>query len=225
MQGNPIHNSQSINKMTINQQNHNEEYYLKTANIIYYPINNIFNDETRYSKVKNLKMWKQIQPEIQSVAQEVIFNMKAVQLAINHIRNGNMLSMEYEKRFSDAIFSIFSIGKNYFHNWIDKCDKELAYEYSNEVFRYETDTRSCWISFSMFLNHEKLNSYFNACLLLTAIELMTMNDINIEIMKNNYCDLIPFRSSIQEKFKIMDYYYLFQHRWKGSQYYNSILFS
>ena len=77
----------------------------------------------------------------------------------------------------------------------------------------------------MFLNSEKLQNYFNACLLMCVVELMTMNTINIEIMRTNYYHLSQFRSSIQEKFKIMNYYYSFQHRWKGSQYYNAILFS
>jgi hypothetical protein len=139
---------------------------------------------------------------------------------------GKIQSLKYKKIFADAIFAIFSIGKNYCNDWIDLCDKELNYEYSNEVFQYQTDTRKhTWISFSMFLNSEKLQNYFNACLLMCVVELMTMNTINIEIMRTNYYHLSQFRSSIQEKFQIMNYYYSFQHRWKGSQYYNAILFS
>jgi hypothetical protein len=203
-----------------------EETCLKAANTIYYPINSIFDDETRENKTKNLQLWKQIQPEIQSIAQDVIYNIKVVQLAIRHIRMGKIQSLKYKKIFADAIFAIFSIGKNYCNDWIDLCDKELNYEYSNEVFQYQTDTRKhTWISFSMFLNSEKLQNYFNACLLMCVVELMTMNTINIEIMRTNYYHLSQFRSSIQEKFQIMNYYYSFQHRWKGSQYYNAILFS
>lgn len=208
------------------QQKYTEEECLSAGNIIYYPINSIFNDETKINKKRNLRMWKQIQPEIQSAAQDTIYNIKIVQLGINQIRYGNTQTMEYEKRFNDCIYAIFSIGKNYFDKWIELCDKELNYEYSNEVFHYETDTRKhSWVSFSLFLDHEKLKSYFNACLLMTAVELMTMNETNLNIMRNNYSHLSLFRSSIQDKFEIMDYYYPFNHRWKGSKYYNTVLFS
>lgn len=214
-----------INNMTF-QRKYTEDECLSAGNIIYYPINTIFNDETKINKIKNLQMWKQIQPEIQSAAQDIIYNIKVVELAINHIRNGNTQTMEYEKRFNDCIYAIFSIGKEYFDKWIELCDKELNYEYSNEVFQYETDTRKhCWISFSLFMNHEKLKNYFNACLLMAAVELMTINQTNINIIRNNYSHLHQFCSSIQDKFEIMDYYYPFNHRWKGSKYYNTLLFS
>lgn len=214
-----------INNMTF-QRKYTEDECLSAGNIIYYPINTIFNDETKINKTKNLQMWKQIQPEIQSAAQDIIYSIKVVELAINHIRQKEIYSMEYEKRFSDAIYSIFTIGKDYFDKWIELCDKELNYEYSNEVFQYETDTRKhTWISFSLFMNYDKLKSYFNACLLMTAVELMTLNETNVNIIKNNYSHLPLFRSSIQDKFEIMDYYYPFNHRWKGSKYYNTVMFS
>lgn len=203
----------------------NKKKYLKQSVKIYYPVNDFFKDESKECHYKNYKMWNQIQPEIQSIADQVITEMELVKLAHKEIRKNDPYSNVYEKRISDAIYAIFSIGKNRFQDWIDLCNKELDFEYSGELFCCETDTRDLgWISFSNFLDHSILESYFNACLLLYAMELSTMNSDTIEIVRSIYGYIPQFKDSIREKLMIMDHYYTFQHRWKGSEYYiNAIL--
>ena len=192
---------------------------------VYYPINSFFKDEKEKYRHKNYRLWNQIQPEIQSIADQVITEMELVKLAIQEIRENNSYSDVYEKRISDAICAIFSIGKNRFQEWLDRCDKELAFEYSGELFCVETETTpNGWVSFSQFLDHECLESYFNACLLLYAMEITTINRENARIIRSIYGHIQAFRTTLQEKFLIMDNYYTFQHRWKGSDYYTKQLF-
>lgn len=203
----------------------NTKKYLKYSATIYYPVNDFFSDESKAFHFKNYKMWNQIQPEIQSIADQIITEMELVKLAIQEIRNNNPYSDLYEKRISDAIYAIFSIGKNRFQDWLDRCDKELAFEYSGELFCCETETKKIgWVSFSKFLDIRILESYFNACLLLYAMELSTMNSKNIKIVRSIYGHIPEFKSSIREKFMIMDHYHTFQHRWKGGDYYTKQLF-
>ena len=113
------------------------EYYPKRGCKIYYPINSFFNDESKLCHYKNYKMWNQIQPEIQAIADQVITDMELVNMAIQEIRKirkNDNYSSEYEKRIKDAICAIFSVGKYRFQTWIDQCDKDLHHEYSGELF-------------------------------------------------------------------------------------------
>lgn len=198
---------------------------LKKHSNMHYPINSFFKDEKENYRRKNFQMWNQIQPEIQSIADQIITEMELVKLAIQEIRNKNPYGDLYEKRISDAIYAIFSVGKNRFQDWVDRCDKELAFEYSGELFCYETEqSKLTWISFSKFLDHDSLYSYFNACLLLYAMEIITMNDDTIEIIRYTYKNFTEFRTALQDKLLIMDNYYTFQHRWKGSEFYIKALF-
>ena len=206
--------------------NKNTKKYLKYSATIYYPVNDFFSDESKAFHFKNYKMWNQIQPEIQAIADQVITEMEPVNLVIQQIKENNLYNDDdvYEKRISDAIYAIFSVGKNYFQEWIDRCDKELDFEYSGELFCCETETKKLgWVSFSKFLDIYILESYFNACLLLYAMELSTMNSKNIEIVRSIYGNIPEFKSSIREKFIIMDHYHTFQHRWKGSEYYTKAI--
>ena len=197
----------------------------KNQHAIHYPISSFFKDESNDYRRKNYRMWNQIQPEIQAIADQVITEMELVKLAIQQIRENDPYTDVYEKRISDAIYAIFSIGKNRFQDWIDRCDKELAFEYSGELFCVESETTpNGWVSFSQFLDHDRLESYFNACLLLYAMEITTINRENARIIRSIYGHIQAFRTTLQEKFLIMDNYYTFQHRWKGGDYYTKQLF-
>lgn len=192
---------------------------------MYYPIKSFFNDESDAYRHKNYRMWNQIQPEIQSIANHVITEMELVKLAIQEIRENDSYSDVYQKRISDAIYAIFSVGKNRFQDWLDQCDKELAFEYSGELFCVEIETNSYgWVSFSKFLDHDRLEGYFNACLLLYAMEITTINNKNTQIIRSVYGHIPAFRAALQDKFQIMDNYHTFQHRWKGGDYYTKQLF-
>ena len=73
---------------------------------MYYPIKSFFNDESDAYRHKNYRMWNQIQPEIQSIANHVITEMELVKLAIQEIRENDSYSDVYQKRISDAIYAI-----------------------------------------------------------------------------------------------------------------------
>jgi hypothetical protein len=211
---------------TMNYTVYSKPKSFKSGNMIIYPVNHIYKDETTESRLFNYNKWKQIQPEIQAIARGVIYNIELVKLALDEIRCKKYTN-KYEVRITDAIFTLFNIGKDRFEEWLDQCDTDLNYEYSNRVFMYKThsdNTKDVWIPFSVFMNHDNLRSYFNACILLIAMEFMTIDDITIKIIRSNFSTIPQFKTSLQEQFRIMDYYFSFQHQWKGSNYYNRIIF-
>ena len=203
---------------------HALRHYDEASNDATYPVNKFFKNESKLCYYKNYNMWKQIQPEIQEIANQVIKEIKLVNLAIQEIKKKSPYTSEYEKRITDALYVIFNVGNDRFYEWLNRCDKELNHEYSGELFCYETETNKySWVLFSIFLDNNQLKSYFNACLLMYAMEITTINDEHIKIIRSNFGHNLQLKTILQEKFKIMDNYYTFQHRWKGSKYYTKAI--
>ena len=200
--------------------------YVKAGQQMSYPISKLFDDEPKRIRSINFSKWKQIQPEIQAIARDVIFNMELVKLAVNEFRS-KQKSKYFEKRVTDAIFALFKVGTNRFEEWLDACDKGLNFEYSNQVFLYEKDNdnhHKYWIPFSVFLDKEKMQSYFNACILQTAMNFIMFDQETTELFRSAYGHIPQFKKALQEKFEIMDYYCYFKNQWKGGEYYSRALF-